>query len=311
MTFLVTGGMGINGSHVARKLVEQGERPVLYDIGLQTEMISDITERVKIVRGNILDYAELLRTIKREEIDYIIHAAWVNVDRNELDTPMLNLRVNVEGTLNVLEAGRIFDMEKIVFFSSCRIYDRIIRKPVDEDYPKTPKAVYSAAKVLCEAYGEGYADKYGINFIALRFPPLFGPGRLICKPYPVGRFVDKIVVNAVNGEPILVSEGDEKLENLYLKDMANAVFLACHSKKEVHRIFNIGSGEYLTLREIATIIKRFIPGATVEDSSGMHGPSAPFLNFKRAQRELGYKPNYSMEEAVKDYLKWLGYKQKD
>jgi UDP-glucose 4-epimerase len=172
---LVTGESGAIGSWVTRELVEQGRRAVSYDARLDTTLVKDIEDKLECVVGDILDLPSIIHTIKRYEVERIIHMAAALPDLCEAN-PLVGFRINVEGTLNVFEAARLMDIRRVVYASSRSVYD-ISRgeyahptyKPIDEDYPKAPRDVYGATKLFAEHMGVNYNRIYGLDVIGLRF----------------------------------------------------------------------------------------------------------------------------------------------
>lgn len=206
----------------------------------------------------------------------------------------------------MLEAARILDLKKVVFISSWMVYgDDVSEKPMPENYPKTPKTTYSAGKIALETWGEAYAETYGLDFTALRFSMLYGPGRL-CSTYK-HLDVDLMLTNSVYGKPSRIVAGDEKVQWLYLKDMANAILLASSCERPKHRVFNISSEEYYSIKEVADIIRKLIPSANINFvSSKREFPyTSRRIDYKASREELGYTPQYTMESGLKDYVEWI------
>lgn len=311
---LITGGAGIIGSLVTRRLVEKGIRPVVYDLNPDTRLIKDILPGVALIRGNVLDMSELIEAIKTHGIDHIIHLATV-IDPTMQLPPKRTYEVMVQGTVNVFEASRLMGIKRVVAASSKAVYSDAAGeyahptyRPITEDYPKfAPNCtLYGVSKLFCERYGTVFMRKHGIEIVFLRFASTFSPGKTAGHG-PLAS-VSRIIDNAIAGKPTVIAKGgDQKEDFVYSKDVATALVLACFAAPLEHNIFHIGSGAGHTLGDVAAIVKRFAPGAAIEIGPGLDflgiGIKAHFIfDINRARKELGYEPQYSLEAGIKDYI---------
>lgn len=315
---LVTGGLGVVGSWVTRQLVEQGEKVVIYDWQLDTSLVKDIVDRVDCVVGDVLDLPRIIHTIKQYEVERIIHLSGIMPGPLEAN-PFMTYRVNVDGTINILEAARLMDTRRVVFTSSIAVYEQTrgeyaypTYKPIDEDYPKVPSDVYGATKLFGEHMCLSYNRIYGVDVIILRFASIFGPGKQ-------ARHGDlalhcKIIETAMLKVPFKLAQGgDESWDMIYVRDVANGIVLACFSENTEHRVFQIGTGRGESLRHLAEILDKLLGGVPVEIGPGRNPRgiekakySYRVLSIARAHRELGYSPKYDLETATRDYIEALG-----
>jgi UDP-glucose 4-epimerase len=306
MNILVTGGTGFLGSHIVRELVKRGENVIVYDITTNIDRIKDVAEKVNLVKGDITDYATLLNTIKKFEVSYVIHLASLLYESQQL--PLLALRINCEGFINVLEAARIMDLDRIVWASSEAVYgpsSYYEKQPVDENAPVNPQTVYGSCKAFNEFMAKQYHDTYGIDVIGLRLTTIYGPGRYYRGFY---YFAVDLIEKTAKGEPVKLDCGDLRVNWLYVKDAAKAFVHACYSKKAKHIIYNIG-GEEKTVKEVAEIVKTIIPHAIIEvkDGYGSFTPR-PSIDMSLSFNELDYQPSYTVRKGVQEYIDYiLGY----
>jgi len=285
MSTLVTGGLGIIGSWVARNLVEKGDKPIVYDIAANTDLLADLVDKIGMVLGDILDLTCLIRTIKAYEIKTIVHLAAVY----PLPTnPLLEFNVNARGVINVLEVARICDVERVVFTSSKGVYDKAVGeyahptyKPITEDYPKTsPQGTYGIAKLASELMGLHYNELFGLDFVALRFSSIYGPGKAAREAFGL---YSEMIENAVFGRPTKIAKGgDQKNDVIYVKDVANSIVLACYAENLVHRQIHVGTGIALSLRERAKVVKDMFPDAQIEIGSGTNTLRPMIFDITRA-----------------------------
>lgn len=314
MNILVTGGLGVNGAWVTRQLLEEGHRPIVYQRHLDTTLVSDIADKLDIITGDILDLANIIRVLKKYEIKRIIHLAAL-MPGAARSNPIIGFKTNALGTVNVLEAARIMEIERVVFTSSKGAYAPFAGeygypnyKAVDESYPTYPQgptAVYGASKIDSELMGIVYAEDFGMEFIALRFATIYAPGK--SARHGTIAIHTKMIENAILGKPTKIPYGgDEKDDMMYIKDVANAIVLACFAKNVEHHIFNIGTGKCYTLHDLANSIKKVFPQAIFDIGPGQDYMVIPkiycVMNISRAKEELGYTPKFNLDEGVKDYI---------
>ncbi len=319
---LITGGTGVIGSLVTRKLVELGHRPVVYEVNVDTRLIKDILPQIEIVAGSILDWAALFDAVRKYNIDRIIHLASV-IDPTVQKNPRRTYEVMVEGTANVLEVAKLSGCRRVVFASSKGVYSDVTGeygyptyRPITEDYPKlSPNCtLYAAAKMYCERYGAAYSQACGLEFIVLRFAYTYSPGKQ-ARHGPLS-LVCQIIENAMTGKATVVPRGgDEKEDFVYNKDVASALVLATFREGFKHTVFHIGTGDGATLPDIARILKMMYPSAVIEigpglDFAGIGIKSHCVFDITRARQELGYEPQYRLEAGIRDYVSMvlkLGY----
>jgi UDP-glucose 4-epimerase len=301
---MVTGGTGFIGGHVLRELLKQGHNAVAFDLFPDIASILDIASQITVVRGDVQYLTSVIDAIKKFNVKYIIHtASLLTADSQKL--PWTALKINVEGTVNVLEAARLMDLFQVVYMSSTAVYGYTEEgKAIDEDHNQAPVTIYGTTKLLCEHYGLNYNKEYDIGFIALRFPIVYGPGQ----SFRGFSSFKEIIEKPYHGEVARVAiGGDQKYEGVYVKDVAHAIVSACFARNTKHKIFNIGTGEMHTLQELAKIVAKIIPNAVFEIGPGfdvaepVRGP----LCIVRAREELGYVPRFHLEEGVQDYINEL------
>ncbi|OGP87876.1 MAG: hypothetical protein A2157_10775 [Deltaproteobacteria bacterium RBG_16_47_11] len=298
MAILVTGGCGHIGSHLIRRLYEEGREPVSYDLVAVPNSLDHLKGKVNFIRGNILNATELLDTVKKEKIERIVHTVSL-LTADSQASPVSAYTINIGGTVNVLEAARIMNVKRVVYLSSIAAYGATSVEPIPEEHPLIPVTLYGATKVACEHFGLNYANDYGVDFVALRLAYVWGAGR----QRGVGKLAT-LVENPVHGLAAKVSGGSQKYEPVYIKDVVKALVLACFAPQTRHRIFNIGSGEMITLQEVADMVKRYIPDARIEIEPGydMGVPTQGHLDLSKAREELRYEPDFRKEEALRDYM---------
>lgn len=315
MKILITGGMGVNGAVTARLLVAEGHRPVLLDNRLDLSLIGDIAQKVELVEGDILDAEDLDKRVGDFEITHIAHLAALMPGPAEAD-PRLGIRVGVDGTLNVLEVARHRKVQRVVFTSSKAVYGEITGRhaapdyaPVDESHVQTPADLYGVIKVCCETLGNYYHRRYGVDFVALRFGSIYGPGKQA--RHGVLSLYGQMIEDVMAGKGFSVASGGDQLnEALYVGDVARSVILALKAESPSQRVFNIGTGEGVTLQDFARVLRSLYPDAKIDIGPGLdfrkgEKKSYCIFDISRARQHLGFEPEFSLEAGIRDYIRTI------
>ncbi|HIQ30324.1 MAG TPA: NAD(P)-dependent oxidoreductase [Candidatus Caldiarchaeum subterraneum] len=309
MHVMVT-GTGFIGSYVVKNLLEQGHEVIFYGFFENPTAIRDVVGHGVFteVKGDVLDYDLLEKTMKENSVESVVHTAAVLI-AGARENPLNAVKVNVLGTANVLEAARKTDVEKIVYTSSGQVYAMLnpyveVPKPdsgvVKEEESILPGSVYATTKAASEYLGLNYSNIYGIDFIALRLPTVYG-GWL----GQMGRagVLKTMCEKALRGEDLTVDE--YKSEWGYVKDMARACVLAVSKRKPKYRIMNVGSGKINSLREAVDILKGELGDNRVKiNVKEVQQPERLPSDLSKAREELGYEPEYDFEKGVRDLLDW-------
>lgn len=312
---LITGGLGVNGAVTARLMVKDGLRPVLMDNRMDLTLMGDIKDQVDIVIGDICDKDALEKAVGQHGVTHIAHLAALMPEPAEAD-PRLAIRVGAEGTINVLEVARAKNIKRVVFTSSKAAYGEISGeyappacKPVREDHAKEPADLYGSIKVCCEELGRYYRVTYGIEFIALRFVSIYGPGKE-ARHGPLS-FYGQLIEKARNGEKWDIPQGGDQLNDaVYVGDVARAVYLAVKAPTPKDWTFNIGTGKASTPREFLNAAAKLFPDHKINLGSGpsklgRSKQSYCVFDISAAERNLGYEPAYDVDRGVRDYVATL------
>ncbi len=314
MRVLITGGMGVIGAEASRKFVREGHRPVVYARHRDESLIRDIVDKVDIELGSILDRARLAEVIKGRGVTHVVHTA-AYISALSAAQPAESVEINVMGTINVLEAARAANVARVVYTSAKGVYGPFLGdygaptyKLVTEDHPKEPKRIYDSAKLMGE-HATLYWATLGLDVVVLRFATTYGPGKT-ARHGNMG-VTSQIVEQPANGQPFRIANGgDEKDDFIYNKDSALGIYLAVTAKNPASRIYNIGTGTGVTLKDVAAILRRHLPNAVIEIGPGLNFLGSPYpmygiYDISRAQQELGYQPEFDLERGVADYLESL------
>ena len=316
---LVTGGSGLIGVYAMRRLVDRGHRVVNYDLvppsGERAFVLGDLKDKIPFEKAGIEDLPSLLLAVKKHRIQKIVHMAAIVDPEIPHKSPSVAFRLDLGGTVNVLETARIMDLKRVVFMSSIGVYTTKKYEPIDENHPVLQSSegpvstAYGACKVGSEAFCWAYREAFGLDFVALRPSAVYGLGM---GSFSFGMFIKPIVENAVRGEPLRIKRGrDYPRDYTYVKDAAQAIQLAVDVNPSIlkDRVFLVGTGQKLvTPGQLADMIREFIPTADIQIGPGLDEYDKReilmrgVLDISRAKKQLGYEPQFDARKGMKDYI---------
>jgi nucleoside-diphosphate-sugar epimerase len=305
---LVTGGAGFLGAAIVRRLAKRDDQVVALDnfqAGASANL-AGLRSNVSLVAGDVTDLSALLGVVKQHRIQRIIHAAAIVSVIPSLSAPSHVTRVNIDGTLNVLEAMRLFDVERAVHISSEEVYGAFRHEPADEEHLTAPTAPYGISKVASEQLGRFYRTVYKTDFINVRTSWVYGPG------FPRQRVPRTLIEAALAGRPLhLPRGGDARIDHTYLDDCVDGILLALDHPSHLFDVYNIASGEGRTIAEMVALVNELIPGADLSVGPGPYwyddrlvAPPKGALDLARAVTILGYQPKYDFRRGLTTYIEW-------
>src|SRR5450432_3947066 len=260
MNFLVTGGAGFIGSHVCERLLHDGhavwafdDLNDFYEQNLKRRNLRDIQSLAKpfeFIHGNIVDAAALAEVFASVKFDQVIHLAARAGVRPSLEQPALYQRVNVEGTVNLLEAARKAGVKKIILASSSSVYGTNSKVPFSERDPVVSAiSPYAASKLACEALGHVYHHIYKMDVAVLRFFTVYGPRQ---RPdLAIHKFTQSIEA----GQPVpAFGDGSSARDYTYLTDMLDGL-IACTRREFGFEIINLGESQVVPLSYLITLLE--------------------------------------------------------
>lgn len=308
MSVLITGGCGLIGSTVARLLVDRGETVRIFDRQVSPGRLSGIEDRVKTVTGELGNFSHVLDAVKESAPTAIFHlGAMLSIPANA--DPPAAFSANVEGIFHVLEAARIFDVPRVIFTSTTATYGIDIRgKVIDDGAVQRPTTLYGTTKLFGELLGRFYRTRHGVDFRAVRFPSVVGPGATVAH---VSIYNSWAVENAVRGRPyeIFVEPGI-RCPVLYFKDAARSLLvLESAPKEKVQAVCYTLAGidPMPSAGELAAAIRERFPAAsmgfTPDPFSMEYHAKLQGMTYDEssARRELGWKPEYTLRLMIADF----------
>ena len=313
MNFLVTGGAGFIGSHVCERLLRQDHRVWVlddlnpfYELALKQENLNALAksggDRFQFIRGDIADRPVVDAAFGVARFDQIIHLAARAGVRPSLEEPALYQRVNVEGTVNILEAARTRSVRKLVMASSSSVYGVNSKVPFSESDPLfNPISPYAASKLACEALGHVYHHIYDLDVVMLRFFTVYGPRQ---RP---DLAIHKFAKLMRAGQPIPVfGDGSTARDYTYTDDIVEGV-MACTEREFGFEIFNLGESHTVTLARLIELLEQSLGMKAIIDRQSLQPGDVPitFANVDKARRKLGYNPSTSIESGLGKFADWF------
>ena len=311
---LVTGGSGLVGANAVRMLLDKNERPVIFEVAINERLLRAVgvdPNSVTVVRGDVLDLPGLISALRDHSVNRVIHlAAFLGEEVQR--RPYGGVRLNLMGTVNVLEAARLEGVKRVVLASSGTAYLGSLGeggpKKIDETIPLNPLSIYAATKASSEFLGRTYAKRFGFEFITVRYAALYGPSPALLKATRE-QAIQQMVRAALRGEAATINWPYGPAELLYGKDAAKGTVLACLKENLKDNIFHIGSGETTTGEEIVDSLKKHFPRLRLSLVKGERPMPYPEERIprddSRAREQLGYEPDYLLEKALGDYAETL------
>jgi UDP-glucose 4-epimerase len=306
MKFLITGGAGFIGSHIAEELIKSKKGEVVVFDNLSMGKKENIPKGCRFIKGDIRNEAAIIKAMKG--IDVIFHdAAFVSI-RASFDMLKHEVDNNVYGTLNVLEAAVKNKVKKLVFASSMAVYGEPKILPVEEDSQLKPISPYGFSKLRGELYCKIFQDKFGIDTTVLRYFNTFGIRQT---PSDYVGVTTTFINQALSGKPLTIfGDGKQTRDFVWVKDIARANVLAAFSKKSRGEILNIASGQEISINNIADSINKYVGNGRVYVSKPGGEISRIRANIAKAKKVLGYKPEGDLLMAIPVLIDWWKEKQK-
>jgi len=300
MKCLVTGGAGFIGSNVVAAALRR------YEVVVLDNLASGFRENLRstsatFIEGDILDRDALRKAVRG--CDVVFHLAASVGNKRAIDNPLEDSKVNVLGTLQVLEACREAKVRKIVASSSAGIFGELKRLPIREDHPVEPDTPYGASKLAAEKHCLAYAKLHDIEAVCLRYFNVYGPNQRFDA---YGNVIPIFAFKMLAGEPITVfGDGEQTRDFVSVHDVVQANLKAAENVG-ISGAFNIGSGARITINALVELL-----GAAVgKPAQVRYGPPRAgdvrhsLADISASAAAFGYKPVVDIASGLKEYINW-------
>ncbi len=304
---LITGGFGFIGRYLTPLLLKAGHEVTLLDISSDAAFLAELGGEVTAVRASVADWAQMAAAVKDTRPDIIFHAGALLPPASE-EYPQAAFRVNIEGSYNVLEAARLFDVPQVVYTSSVASFGPDApRELVPNEFAQHPTSIYGVSKVCSERLGEYYLQRYGMDFRAVRFPPIFGPGRAASSGFTA--YTSVAVEASANGRPYAFKvEPSTATGILYVRDAARSLLDLANADgaRLTQRAYNV-HGFIVTARELRDAVLRQIPHAELsfepdEKVTAFVNSIPRQLDDSLARADWDWQPEHTLDEAIADFV---------
>jgi len=307
---LITGGAGMVGRQLSRLLLARGDTVSLMDVAPASRLPADLCDRVSVVRADLSNWAEVMDGVRATSPGIIYHIGALMPPASEQAHGMA-YAVNVGGTVNILEAARLFEVKTIVYSSTTATFSPGLPEDCPDNYPQMPVTMYGVSKVCSERLGEYYHRRYGVDFRAVRFLSILGPGRVAGSGWSA--YTSLVIEECAKGNPyVLKVSQDLRLRFIYVKDAALSLIKlgdAADSSLST-RCYNL-DGFSASTEEIVDAVRRHVPGARISyefDADYQRVMDTQYGNIQRrmddslARRDWGWQASYALDEAVRDFV---------
>lgn len=313
MQILVTGGAGFIGGHIAEHFVREGHDVVVldnfepfYDVGIKeytVERCQSIAAAgdgsYQLVEGDVRDMSLVDELVGDASV--VIHQAAQAGVRTSVDEPRKVTEINVNGTVNILEAAVATDTDRVIIASSSSVYGKPQYLPYDEDHPTEPVSPYGVTKLTQEHMARVYHELHGLSTVCLRYFTVYGPRM---RP---NMAISNFVSRCLNGEqPVIYGSGEQTRDFTYVDDVVEANAALTTSDAAAGEVLNIGSTDNISIQDLAEVVRdQLAPElALVYEDAREADAQHTHASVQKAREAIGYGPSRSIEEGVREFIAW-------
>ncbi|MCH6546696.1 MAG: NAD(P)-dependent oxidoreductase [Deltaproteobacteria bacterium] len=312
---MVVGGSGFLGSHVCRELAERNIEVISFDIqssDFQSRKSQPTTGSIRFVKGDILDPESLVDCVNDFKVTGIIHTVAAGNEAAARQDPHPAITLNVQGTLNVLEAARKNQVGRFVYISTAGVYGRRSNEePIKEDEAITWRGtIYHPSHYMGEVLVEMYHRVYEMETVILRPLSIYGPALSSNRERHLqtkSLFLGAWIMKALKGEVVEI-RSDTLTDLTYVKDVATAVYLAYSNPDLKQGVYNVSSGVLVSYKDIALTLQKYLPHAKFEFRPGVQDnplrPNRGPLDISRAKEAVHFVPQYGLGRGMHDFIEW-------
>jgi nucleoside-diphosphate-sugar epimerase len=304
-SYLVTGGAGFIGSHLAEALVRRGERVRVADsfITGKRENLAHIAG-VELIEGDLADLSVAQRAVAG--MDYVLHQAAIPSVPRSVQDPITSNRANIDASLNVLVAARDAGVRRVVYAGSSSAYGNTPTLPKVETMGTAPLSPYALQKLVAEQYCQMFTRLYGLETVTIRYFNVFGPRQDPSSPYSgvISLFIRALVERR---QPTIYGDGEQTRDFTYVANVVDGVLRACTAPDASGEVINVATGGRISLNDLFRTLKT-LTGASVDPiyadtRAGDVRDSQADIN--KAQKLLGYEPSVTLEQGLDATVAWF------
>jgi len=306
MNYLITGGGGFIGSNIAHELIKRGEKVRILDNFSTGRRINlaGIEKSIELIDGDVRDFWTVREAV--EGIDCVLHQAALPSVPRSVKNPLTSNSVNIDGTVNLLEASKQARVKRFVLASSSSVYGDTPQLPKREDMNLDPLSPYAVTKLAGEKYCKIFYELYGLETVALRYFNIFGPRQDPNSEYAavIPKFINAFLAGK---SPIIFGDGKQSRDFTFVANAVEANILASKSKEAVGKYYNIAVGGQYTLNDLVKMLQQII-GTDVPpkyDPPRKGDILHSFADISRARKDLNFNPKVDFPDGLKKTVEWF------
>jgi len=304
-SYLVTGGAGFIGSHLAEELLRRGHRVRVAD-NLMTGKRANLAsiKAAEFLEGDLADLPFAAQAVAG--MDYVLHQAAIPSVPRSVEDPVTSNRANITATMNTLWAAKGAGVRRLVYAASSSAYGNTPTLPKREDMPTNPLSPYALQKFVGEQYCRLFTNLYGFETVSIRYFNVFGPRQDPGSPYSgvISQFATALLAGR---QPTIYGDGEQTRDFTYVANVVDGVLRACEASKANGEVINVATAGRISLNDLVRVMNRII-GSSVqpiyrEPRAGDVRDSQ--ADISKAKALLDYTPTVSLEEGLKLTLEWF------
>jgi len=304
-SYLVTGGAGFIGSHLAEELLRRGQRVRVAD-----SLITGKRANLEAIKGVEFLEGDLAEPAFAEQacagMDYVLHQAAIPSVPRSVDDPITSNRSNITATLNVLVGARKAGVKRLVYAGSSSAYGNSIRGAKREDMASSPLSPYALQKLVGEQYCQMFTRLFGLETVVIRYFNVFGPRQDPGSAYSgvISLFATQLPAGK---RPTIYGDGGQTRDFTYIANVVDGVLRACEAPKAAGEVINVATGHQISLNELLRTLNKIvgtdIQAVYKEERTGDVRDS--LADISKAKALLGYTPTVSLEDGLRKTLEWV------
>jgi len=303
-SYLVTGGAGFIGSHLAEELLRRGHRVRVVD-SLITGKRANLAAipAAEFVEGDLADADVAAKAAAG--MDYVLHQAAIPSVPRSVDDPATTNRANITATLNILVAARAAGVKRLVYAGSSAAYGDTPTLPKHEEMPTRPLSPYALQKLVGEQYCQMFTQLYRFPTVTTRYFNVFGPRQDPGSPYSgvISLFATAVLAGQT---PIIHGDGEQTRDFTYIANVVDGVLRACEAPNVAGEVINVATGQRTSLNELLRVLNRLVnvnvrPTYKETRAGDVRDSQA---DISKAKALLGYEPTVSLEDGLRHTLEW-------
>jgi nucleoside-diphosphate-sugar epimerase len=303
-SYLVTGGAGFIGSHLAEELLRRGHKVRVLD-SLVTGKRQNLAQipKAEFLEGDVADVATCRKAV--EGIEFVLHQAAIPSVPRSVKDPITSNTANIDGSLNLLVAARDAGVKRLVYAGSSSAYGDTPTLPKREDMATNPLSPYALQKLVAEQYGQMFTNLYNFETVTIRYFNVFGPRQDPGSPYSgvISLFATALLAGK---RPTIYGDGEQTRDFTYIANVVDGVLRACEAPRAAGEVINVATGGRISLNELLRVMNRIV-GTQLEPiyQEGRAGDVRDSqADISKARTLLGYTPSVGLEEGLKHTLDW-------